>query len=171
VLGGHGPNLGIGGGLYAVSEGVLSALSWLASGVVPGVWLVFTGWSPEYLPDLDGSPRIATRCEATAVALTPVSSESESRAVLRIVEPETAVPPLPPTPESFAERLESLFAAPTEGPRVIRHEAHDGRGYSRPHRPQDVSRSDRRVTVGTDATGRHVIELAAPRISRRGATT
>ena len=30
-----------------MSEGFLAALTWLATGVVPGVWLVLSGWSPE----------------------------------------------------------------------------------------------------------------------------
>ncbi len=51
ALGLHGPNLGVGGGLYAAAEGVLAALTWLAAGIVPGVWLVLTGWSPELIPN------------------------------------------------------------------------------------------------------------------------
>ena len=51
ALGSHGPNLGVGGGLHAVAEGFLAALTWLSTGVVPGVWLVLSGWSPELVPD------------------------------------------------------------------------------------------------------------------------
>ena len=54
ALGLHGPNLGVGGGLHAAAEGFLAALTWLSAGVVPGVWLVLTGWSPELVPDRRG---------------------------------------------------------------------------------------------------------------------
>ena len=55
ALGSHGPNLGVGGGLHAAAEGFLTALTWLSTGVVPGVWLVLTGWSPELVPDPSGN--------------------------------------------------------------------------------------------------------------------
>jgi 3-oxoacyl-(acyl-carrier-protein) synthase len=47
ALGIHGPNLGVGGGAHSEVEGFLASLTWLAAGVVPGVWLVLTGWEPE----------------------------------------------------------------------------------------------------------------------------
>ncbi len=70
-LGLHGPNLGVGGGLYASAEGFLTALTWLASGTVPGVWLVLSAWSPELIPDRGGGPPIASECQALAIALEP----------------------------------------------------------------------------------------------------
>jgi hypothetical protein len=70
-LGLHGPNLGVGGGLYASAEGFLTALTWLTSGTVPGVWLVLSAWSPELIPDRGGGPPIATECQALAIALLP----------------------------------------------------------------------------------------------------
>ena len=36
ALGSHGPNLGVGGGLHAVAEGFLTALTWLSTGVGAG---------------------------------------------------------------------------------------------------------------------------------------
>ncbi len=54
ALGLHGPNLGVGGGLHAAAEGFLAAMTWLSAGVVPGVWLVLSGWSPELIPDRRG---------------------------------------------------------------------------------------------------------------------
>ena len=160
MLGGHGPNLGIGGGRFAATEGVLSALTWLASGVAPGVWLVLTGWSPEYLPDLDGGPMADTRCETLALALTPASDDSESRLILQIIEFDAPLPPFPPTPEAIAARLESQIAAPSKGPRVIAHEAHAALGS---HLDRRSSGRRRRVVLGTDASGRLRVELAAPR--------
>ena len=68
-LGLHGPNLGVGGGLHAAAEGFLTALTWLSSGSVPGVWLVLSGWSPELVPDRGGGPPTASECQALAIAL------------------------------------------------------------------------------------------------------
>src|SRR5262249_6277078 len=66
ALGLHGPNLGVGGGLHAAAEGFLTALTWISSGAVPGVWLVLTGWSPELVPDRAGGPPMADRSPASA---------------------------------------------------------------------------------------------------------
>ena len=67
ALGLRGPNLGVGGGLHAAAEGFLAALTWLSTGVVPGVWLVLSGWSPELVP---GQPNL--ECQALALALVAV---------------------------------------------------------------------------------------------------
>jgi hypothetical protein len=64
ALGLRGPNLGVGGGLHSAAEGFLAALTWLSTGVVPGVWLVLSGWSPELVP---GQPNV--ECQALALAL------------------------------------------------------------------------------------------------------
>jgi hypothetical protein len=69
ALGSHGPNLGAGGGLRAVSEGFLTALTWLSTGVAPGVWLVLSGWSPELVPDPGGNAPHAGECLGLALAL------------------------------------------------------------------------------------------------------
>jgi hypothetical protein len=73
ALGLHGPNLGVGGGLYAAAEGFLAALTWISSGRVPGVWLVFSGWNPELIPDRCGSDPSGGECQALALALEPPS--------------------------------------------------------------------------------------------------
>jgi hypothetical protein len=69
ALGSHGPNLGVGGGLHGAADGFLTALSWLSTGVVPGVWLVLTGWAPELVPDPAGITAHAGECLALALAL------------------------------------------------------------------------------------------------------
>jgi hypothetical protein len=79
ALGLHGPNVGAGGGLHAAAEGFLAALTWLTAGVVPGVWLVLSGWSPELVPERkDGNAAAAQgpgaspgeiECQALALAL------------------------------------------------------------------------------------------------------
>ena len=84
ALGSHGPNLGVGGGRHAVSEGFLAALTWLATGVVPGVWLVLSGWSPELVPDPSGNAPHAGECMGLALALVAAGVKA-SRPVFRTV--------------------------------------------------------------------------------------
>jgi hypothetical protein len=84
ALGSHGPNLGVGGGIHAEAEGFLAALTWLAAGVVPGVWLVLSGWSPELVPDSRGNGSPAGECQALALALRAVGT-SGKRPVFRVV--------------------------------------------------------------------------------------
>jgi hypothetical protein len=84
ALGLHGPNLGVGGGLYAAAEGFLAALTWLSSGRVPGVWLVFSGWNPELIPDRCGNDPSPSECQAMAMALEPAGG-SQARPAFRAV--------------------------------------------------------------------------------------
>jgi hypothetical protein len=76
ALGSHGPNLGVGGGLYATADGFLTALTWLAAGVVPGVWMVISGWTPELVPDPAGKAATSGECLALALALVQPDSEA-----------------------------------------------------------------------------------------------
>lgn len=71
ALAAHGPNLGVGGGPGAATEGALTALTWLAEGRLPGVWLVLTGHDPEFVPVPGGKPAHPYECQALALALTP----------------------------------------------------------------------------------------------------
>jgi hypothetical protein len=77
ALGSHGPNLGVGGGRNAEFEGFLTALTWISTGSVPGVWLVLSGWEPELVPG-----QAAGECLALALALTSVD---QRRPQFRIV--------------------------------------------------------------------------------------
>lgn len=137
VLGGRGPNLGAGGGRFAGTDGVLTALSWLDSGLVPGAWFVLTNWTPEYLPDLDGEPREPTHCEALALALSP-SQQGDGLPRIQMVESAEPMPPSPATAAAIAEGLERRQV----GDRVAR--------------------------VGTDPTGRFVVELVSTDPKRNG---
>ncbi len=106
ALGLHGPNLGVGGGPYAAAEGVLAALTWLAAGTVPGVWLVLTGWSPELIPNDRGAPPASGECQALALALT-ADVAGMGRPALRVVAGgESATEGASVDLVSLAERLE-----------------------------------------------------------------
>jgi hypothetical protein len=87
ALGLHGPNLGVGGGLHATAEGFLTALTWLEAGIVPGVWLILTGWSPELIPEPsppgDAEPA-GSECRALALALVAAGNR-DNRPLVRIV--------------------------------------------------------------------------------------
>ncbi len=76
ALGSHGPNLGVGGGVHAAAEGTLAALTWLSAGMVPGVWLVLTGWSPELVPGPDANRPQTGECRALAMALVAPGTDS-----------------------------------------------------------------------------------------------
>lgn len=104
VLSGRGPNLGAGGGGFAGTDGVLTALSWLDSGLVPGVWLVLTHWDPEYRPDLDGEPIEPTHCEALALALSP-NRDDGGWTRIQMAESSEPVGPSPATAATIGEGL------------------------------------------------------------------
>jgi hypothetical protein len=84
ALGLHGPNLGVGGGVHSTADGFLAALTWLAAGAVPGVWLILSGWSPELVPERRGGPPSSGECLALALALTPANGNSEGFPVVRL---------------------------------------------------------------------------------------
>lgn len=70
-LGINGPNIGVGGGLQAVTEGLLSALSLLDEPDLAGLWLVLTQWEDEPVPDGTGGATGPAVCRGTALALVP----------------------------------------------------------------------------------------------------
>jgi hypothetical protein len=72
ALGIHGPNFGIGGGPGNLAEGILTALSVVQDGDLPGLWLVVTGWEPEPCFDEAGKCTSQSVCQAVALALVPV---------------------------------------------------------------------------------------------------
>ena len=166
ALGIHGPNLGTGGGRFCMTDGVLTALSWLSSGIVPGVWLVATGWAPEMSLEDDAQPREDARCEALAVALVPPGSEESSGWRLRLAPSLRAAEP---SPIDIAELAETLQREPGDPPRnganrrrLIAHATHAGSTVPEPHfAPHALSRS-RLHKTGTDATGSYHVGLVAP---------
>jgi hypothetical protein len=80
----RGPNLGIGGGPGFVHEGFLTALTWLGAGIVSGVFLVLSEWSPELAPGSSDQVSLEhqPRCAAVAVALTRSSTERRGYAMI-----------------------------------------------------------------------------------------
>jgi hypothetical protein len=148
ALGLRGPNVGAGGGLHAAAEGFLAALTWLSAGVVPGVWLVLSGWSPELVPERKGGasgtgraqapawPPADIECQALALALRPIGNASGAVAVgprfrVRIAE----------------EAARDDVAAPVDLVRLARELETPGERSSR--------------AVATDPVGRVRVELVA----------
>ena len=129
ALGLHGPNLGVGGGLHAAAEGFLVALTWLAAGRVPGVWLVFTGWSPELVPDRRGQPPTGGECQALALALVALAAgAAASRPAFRVRSSRSANSPSGAAPIDLVGLAGSLEARGHPAPRTI---ATDPRGRLR----------------------------------------
>lgn len=78
-LGMHGPNIGVSGGPAAVSEGLLTAFSWLhGSGPVAcdTVWLVITGWDDEPALDADGQPTTDPVCRGVTLSVSRATAAS-----------------------------------------------------------------------------------------------
>jgi hypothetical protein len=107
ALGLHGPNVGVGGGLYAAAEGFLAALTWISTGGVPGVWLVLSGWSPELVPDRRGNGPAAGECQALAIALVAGRHPGRRPAFRAVVGAESHHAAAPIDLVRLAERLES----------------------------------------------------------------
>ena len=78
-LGMRGPNIGVSGGPAAVSEGLLTAFSWLhGSGPIAcdTAWLVITGWDDEPALDAEGRPTTDPVCRGVALAVTRSAAAS-----------------------------------------------------------------------------------------------
>jgi hypothetical protein len=67
----HGPNFGTGGSPAGVPEALLAGAVLLEGDRLPGVWVVVSGWEPEFVPDEHGTPTTACLCQAIALALVP----------------------------------------------------------------------------------------------------
>ncbi|MCI0359706.1 MAG: hypothetical protein L0211_14615, partial [Planctomycetaceae bacterium] len=71
ALGMHGPNVGVGGGEWAIADGMMAALSLFETVRVPGVWLLLSEFDSEPVPDEEGRPLNDPTCHAVALALMP----------------------------------------------------------------------------------------------------
>lgn|GEM_PF-390260 len=74
ALGMQGPNVGVGGGEWAIGDGVMAALTLFEIVRVPGVWLLLTEFDCEPVPDEEGRPQNDPTCHAVALALMPGSA-------------------------------------------------------------------------------------------------
>ena len=128
AMGIHGPNLGIGGGPGSGFQGFLTALTWVGSGVVPGLWLVLSGWSPEFVPDHRGEAVEDCECQALALVLVPSDTPGTGQAGLALVESGTPEPVPPPDfPELDALLSRSSSARAGSGSAIAPGlSAHDG---------------------------------------------
>jgi hypothetical protein len=125
ALGLHGPNLGVGGGARAPAEGALAALTWLDCGVVPGVWLVLSGWYPEPIPDWTTDAAASGECQALALALMPAGTD-RGRPVIRVIGGEESAPAA--APADLAGLAEGFERRGGPSPRTI---ATDSTGWIR----------------------------------------
>jgi hypothetical protein len=126
ALGLHGPNLGVGGGLHAAAEGFLAALTWLAGGIVPGVWLVLSGWVPELAPDRDGRTTGIVECQALALAL--VAERATVRAAFYVTAGERPSGQPAPAPLNLVSLAAALDSPAVDARETI---ATDARGWLR----------------------------------------
>jgi hypothetical protein len=157
VLKSHGPNLGLGGGVHSAAEGLLAALTWLESGIVPGVWLVFTGESPGFRPGLEGKPASSEECHALALALIPGGSERRGEPRIQMAIARDPGAPSPLDPITLARRLDEgrspfLRAGP--------HGGHEGSIPPRPHFLPSRRSDSGNWLVAVDATGLRRFALA-----------
>lgn len=67
----RGTNYGVGGGDGALVEGLLTALTLLDAGQLPGLWAVLAEWDPEPVPGGSGPTADEAICHAVALALVP----------------------------------------------------------------------------------------------------
>ena len=171
AMGIHGPNLGIGGGPGSGFEGLLTALTWVSSRAVPGVWLVLSGWSPEYVPDQRGEPLEDCECHSLALVLVPSHSVGAGQASLAVVEsrPPEQLPSLDfPQLDTLLARGSSARtgngSAISAG--LLAHDVHTSSGIPRPHFSASPGSRVRPRVIATDASGRLRIELLVPKSHR-----
>src|SRR5271157_6042553 len=159
--------LGVGGGLSSEFEGILTALTWLQAGIVPGLWLVFSGWSPEFVPDPEGEPMADCECQALAVVLGPTSSFKLDRPCFQVVAGEGPVSPRPLDLTVLAGLLDQSSRDAGRGSRIARnlvvHDFHHDPGVPQPHFAPRTPRRSRARAIASDASGRLRVELLSPK--------
>jgi hypothetical protein len=109
----YGPNFGTGSGPGHLAEGLLAALSLVAEGELPGLWLTLSQWDPEPSPDVQGRVPPSCVCYAAALALVPVPAGAAGPG-LRLVQPAPgggATCP-PPDVRGLADFLDGRAPAP-----------------------------------------------------------
>jgi hypothetical protein len=105
-----GPNFGVGGGVSAPVEGLLTALTLLDEQRLPGLWLVLTQCDPEPQPDYSrGVNTIPVVCHALALAFQPVA-EDWGGLRLRLIEAGAGNPARGNPLQQFPERAATFPA-------------------------------------------------------------
>jgi hypothetical protein len=175
ALGIHGPNLGVGGGLWSEFEGILTALTWLQANIVPCLWLVLSGWSPELIPDREGEPVSHCECQALALVLGPLRSARLDRPRVRVVAVEPPVSPQPLHLHALACLLDERTRSNVRTKRISRnrvvHTGHGDHWIPRPHFADQVQGPVRSRPISSDASRRFRVELLlppSPRIKEAG---
>jgi hypothetical protein len=110
----HGSNFGVGGGVDAAAEALVASAALISGDRLPGVWVVLTGYDPEFIPadpgnsteEKTGSPSL---CGAVALAL--VAARPQWQGLRLTICPDTGRPYSRRTAELPGFRLESLLAA------------------------------------------------------------
>lgn len=158
VLGTHGPNMSIGGGLHAATEGILAAQTWLAAGTASGVWLVLTCWIPELRPEPEAMPALSAECHALALALVPARGLASPRWTVGLGSTSSLESPSPLDLLTLAGHLtDNETHAPTR--RRATHHAHGGSSIPRPHLMRNDSAGTYLRILAVDSTGRRRVEL------------
>jgi hypothetical protein len=114
VLKVHGPNCGSGGGPMDAGQALLCAAVLLETERLPGVWVVLTGWEPEFIPGAEAAHEPV--CQGVALALCPVAPGRRS---LKLVLQPSAARPGPTRPANLpdfclASLLRFVRASPRE---------------------------------------------------------
>jgi hypothetical protein len=113
ALGLHGPNVGVGGGPWAIGDGLTAALSLFDAQHVPGMWLLLTQFDPEPIPDEKGNPLNESVCHAVALALVP-DLVADSQVILRPGTPATRAA-VARWPEPTVAEIATCIAAAEHG--------------------------------------------------------
>lgn len=116
-LGMHGPNIGVSGGPAALSEGLLTACSWLpGAGPVAcdTVWLVITGWDDEPALDTQGMPTTDPFCRGVALAITQAATacSTQEQGLTLHLDPCGVTESQQTAPAASLRRLAAALAAP-----------------------------------------------------------
>ena len=70
----RGPCFGAGGSQGSVRDALVTAASLVSSGLAAGVWVTFSQWSPEPLPQRSEEENMGAECHAVALAVVPEDS-------------------------------------------------------------------------------------------------
>lgn len=116
ALGCHGPCVGVGGGSDGETDAWITASMLLdQQSSLEGIFLIFTGWDPDFPIDADGVPLVETHCTALVLAL-QAASNANACCQLRITVDPTAPAELQiPVSRTTLDLFEDFLAAQASG--------------------------------------------------------